>query len=203
VLAAAASAWLAGHAWAADPRLAARLDAATAAEVQRLVDDAAAHGLPSAPLVSKALEGAAKHASSERIVAAVRAQSTAMSEARVALGDSSRAAEIVAGAGALLAGVPRDSLVRLRAVRPGRPLEVPLVVLADLVTRSVPAGAAAQAILTASRAYARDTDLLDLRRRIEGDIAAGVAPAEAAMLRTRDLRPPPPGAPHPAVGVPR
>src|SRR5206468_7565912 len=121
----------------------------------------------------KALEGAAKHASPERITAAVRAQMTAMGEARAALGDSSSASEVVAGAGALLAGVPRDSLARLRAVRPDRPLVVPLVVLADLVARNVPAAAASEAVLTAARARARDADLLTLRKRIEGDIARG------------------------------
>jgi hypothetical protein len=191
VLVALASACLAGQLQAAvDPRLATRLDAATAGEVQKLVDDASAHGLPTAPLVSKALEGAAKHASPERIVAAVRAQSAAMGEARAALGDTSSASEIVAGAGALMAGVPRDSLTRLRVLRPHQPLVVPLVVMADLVTRSVPAGAAAQAVLIASRARVRDSDLLDLRKRIENDIAGGALPAEAAIVRTRDLRPP-------------
>jgi hypothetical protein len=174
---------------AADPRLTARLDPETAAQVQQLVDTAHAQGLPTEPLISKALEGAAKRAPAERIVSAVRAQSVALGEARAALGDSSSAPEIVAGAGALLAGVPRDSLVRLRATRPGQPLVVPLVVLADLVTRKVPTEAAASAVLTASRAGARDTDLLRMRERVERDIAAGVPPASAAMLRARGLTP--------------
>lgn len=186
----AAAACLALPAWAADPRLAARLDPATATEVQQVVDGAAAAGLPTSPLISKALEGSAKHAAPERIVAAVRAQAVAMGEARAALGDSSSEAEIVAGAGALLAGVPRDSLSRLRVLRPHQPLVVPLVVMADLVTRSVPAGAAAQAVLIASRARVGDSDLLDLRKRIENDIAGGALPAEAAIVRSRDLRPP-------------
>lgn len=187
---------LASVAWAADPRLVARLGPATADEVQKVVDDAAAQGLPAAPLVSKALEGSAKHAAPERIVAAVRAQAVAMGESRAALGDSSSEAEIVAGAGALLAGVPRDSLARLRVLRPHQPLVVPLVVMADLVTRSVPAGAAAQAVLIASRARVRDSDLLDLRKRIENDIAGGALPAEAAIVRSRDLRPPTAQNPH-------
>jgi hypothetical protein len=181
--------FLATIAWAADPRLTARLDPATAADVQRTVDGAAAQGLPTAPLISKALEGAAKRAPPERIVAAVRAQAAALGEARAALGDTSSEAEIVAGAGALLAGAPRDSLVSLRASRPGKPIVVPLVVLADLVTRNVPPGAAVEAVLTASRARAGDADFLALRRRVERDIAAGASPAEAALLRARGLRP--------------
>jgi hypothetical protein len=184
-----AAACVVSDAWAADARLAARLDAATAAEVQRLVDDAASHGLPTAPLVSKALEGAAKRATPERIIAAVHAQAMAMGHARAALGGTSSGAEIVAGAGALVAGVPRDSLARLRALRPGQALVVPLVVMADLASRNVPAGPAAEAVLIAARARAGDEDLLALRKRIEGDLAAGASPAEAAVLRARALRP--------------
>jgi len=178
---------IAAVAWAADPRLAARLDPATASEVQRWVVDTQGQGLPTEPLISKALEGAAKGATSERIVAAVRAQALALGTARAALGDSSSEQEIVAGAGAILASVPRESLTALRAVRPG-PLVVPLVVLADLVTRNVPPSAAAQTVLTASRARARDAELLDLRRKIEQDITAGAAPADAAIARMRSFR---------------
>ena len=174
---------------AADSRLAARLDAETAARVQQVVDEAVSRGLPAGPLISKALEGAAKRAPAERILAAVRAQAAALVEARAALGDSSSEPEIVAGAGALLAGVPRDSLTRLRAARVGQPLVVPLVVLADLVTRRVPTVAAAAAVLSASRAGAHDADLLRMRERVERDIAAGVSPASAAMLRARAISP--------------
>jgi hypothetical protein len=186
------AAWLAlagvvdGH---ADARLAARLDAATAAEVGRLVDTARSEGLPTESLVSKALEGEAKGASSERIVAAVRAQLSALSAARAALGSTSSETEIVAGAGAVLAGVSGDSLTRLRALRPGKPLVVPLVVLADLVARKVPSDAAATAVLAVSRAGGRDADLLRMRERVERDIAGGMLPANAALMRARRWAP--------------
>jgi hypothetical protein len=172
-----------------DSRLSQRLDPGTAAEVERLVDTARADGLPTEPLVSKALEGEAKGASSERIVAAVRAQLTALSEARAALGRTSSEAEMVAGAGALLAGVPRDSLARLRQSRPGKSLVVPLVVLADLVARKVPGEAAATAVLAVARAGAGDTELLRLRERVERDIAGGMMPANAALMRARKWAP--------------
>ena len=175
-----------GH---ADARLAARLDAGTAAEVERLVDTARSEGLPTESLVSKALEGEAKGASGERIVAAVRAQLSALSAARAALGPASSEAEIVAGAGAVLAGVSGDSLARLRAVRPGKPLVVPLVVLADLVARRVPSEAAATAVLAVSRAGGRDADLLRMRERVERDIAGGMMPANAALTRARRWAP--------------
>lgn len=173
----------------ADPRLAARLDVVTTAEVERLVDIARSEGLPTGLLVSKALEGEAKGASSERIVAVLRAQLAALGEARTALGMKSSESELVAGAGALLAGVPRDSLARLRETRPGKPLVIPLVVLADLVARKVPGQVAASAVLAVSRAGAGDAELLRMRERVERDIAGGMAPANAALTRARKWAP--------------
>jgi len=121
--------------------------------------------------------------------------------ARDALGRDSRETEIVVGAGALLAGVPADSLASLRAALPGRSLVVPLVVMADLLARRVPAPTASNAILAASRAGVRDAELLKLRARVEEDIRAGTPPGTAATLRGRALLEPgngllmPPGRP--------
>ena len=173
----------------ADPRLDARLDPATATEVKRLLGEARADSLPTEPLVSKALEGEAKRAPAARIVAAVRAQLAALGEARAALGTASSEAELVAGAGALMAGVPRDSIARLRATRPGKPIVIPLVVLADLVARRVPGEAAATAVLAVARAGAADADLLRMRERVERDIAGGMSPADAAYARARRWAP--------------
>ncbi len=54
----------------------ARLDGRVPLEVQRAVQDiaadAAAHGLPTEPLVQKAIEGGAKRVPAERLIAAVR-----------------------------------------------------------------------------------------------------------------------------------
>jgi hypothetical protein len=110
----------------------------------------------------------------------------ALSEAREALGHESREGEIVAGAGALLAGVEPDSLARLRSSRPSQSLVVPLVVMADLLARRVPAPAASGAILAASRVGARDAELLRMRERVEQDIRAGSTPA-AATSRARAM----------------
>ena len=170
-----------------DPRLKARLDSETAAAVSQIVTQAQASGLPSEPLVAKALEGASKRAAGPRIVAAVRQYAQALAGAREALGADSRETEIVVGAGALLSGVPADSLAGLRAALPGRSLVVPLVVMADLLARRVPAPTASNAILAASRAGVRDADLLKLRARVEEDIRAGMAPGVAATNRGRAL----------------
>jgi len=172
---------------AADPRLEERFDARTAREISQIVDSARATGLPTEPLVSKALEGASKGARASRIVAVVRAHAAALGAARSALGPGSGGDEIVAGAGALMAGVARDTLERLRAARPGQSLVIPLVVLADLVTRRVPVDAASSTVISAFRAGVRDRELLRLRERVEQDILSGAPPATAVAVRGRAL----------------
>ncbi len=186
---------------APDARLAARLDAETAAAVSRIVEEAATAGLPTEPLVAKALEGAAKGAPGARILSVVQQYAAALGAARSSLGPRSTESEIVAGAGALLVGVPRDTLVGLRATRIGQSLTIPLVVLADLVARKIPASAASAAVLSASRAGVRDGDLLRLRERVEQDIRQGESPLRSLQARSRALtgaavaRPPGPGSP--------
>jgi hypothetical protein len=172
---------------AADPRLAARLDSATAAAVGEVVEEARAKGLPSDPLVARALEGASRQAQGPRIVAAVKNLAGQLESAREALGRQSTPAELMAGAVALAVGVPPDTLARLRASRPEGAVVVPLVVLTDLVTRNVPLETASAAVLAATRAQVRDRDLMRLRERIDHDIRSGASPGGATVLRTRSL----------------
>jgi hypothetical protein len=167
--------------------LASRLDAETAAAVRRIVDEAGAAGLPAGVLVAKALEGASKHAPGPRIVTAVRAHAAALAGARDALGPAAAPGEIAAGAGALLSGIPPDSLARLRDARAEGSRVVSLVVLSDLAARGVPPREAAAAVLAVLRAGARDEDLMSVRTRVEHDIAAGASPGTAVMLRSRAL----------------
>jgi hypothetical protein len=187
---------------AIEERLAARLDAATAAEVSRLAGEARAEGLPPDPLVATALEGASRRAPPERILAAVRRQLGALREARAALGPSS-ASELGAAAGALLGGVPRDTLVSLRAARPRESLVVPLVVLSDFLARRVPLPVAAEAVRSACLAGARDDALMRLRERVERDLRSGIAPASAAGARAHALVLELRGGPRPRAAKPR
>jgi hypothetical protein len=183
-----------------DPRLAARLDAETAAAVSEVVEAARAKGLPTEPLVSRALEGASRQAPGPRIVTSVRGLAQDLERARGALGSGSSAAELVAGATALGAGVPPDTLARLRTARPTGSLVVPLVVFTDLVARRVPVTTAGAAVLAATQARVRDADLMRLRERIDRDIRSGQSPLEATLARTRNLIGPfeaPPGAARP------
>jgi len=172
---------------AQDRRLAARLDSATAEAVTRLADSVRAVGLPSDPLIGVALEGATRRASSERILAAVREYAAALGVARQTLGDSAMSDEIVSAAGVLVAGVAPRVVVDYRSARPAGALTVPFVVLADLIARGIPADTAAGALGAALRSGASDDDLVEFRRRVERDIAAGARPTTAMTIRRRDL----------------
>jgi hypothetical protein len=146
-----------------------------------------AAGLPADPLVGVALEGAMRRASGDRIVVAVREYASALGSAREALGNAAQNDEIVSGAGVIVAGVTPSAVGSLRAARPSGSLTVPLVVLADLVARGVPADSAAATVGEALRNGARDDELSEFRRRVERDILAGAKPTTAMSLRTRDL----------------
>jgi len=163
-----------------EARLNARLASDVAREVAALVREARQAGLPTDPLIARAFEGASRGADAAGIVTGVRRQASAQSAARGALGATSQPDEIVAGASALLAGVPADSLARLRLARPGGNVVIPLVVLCDLVARGVPADVASVAVVTAARAGATDNALLRIRERIHTGIENGGAPAGTA-----------------------
>jgi hypothetical protein len=166
-----------------DPRLAGRLDAGTRAAVEALVDSARLGGLPSDPLVTKALEGASKGATGARIVAAVRRLSGDLAAARTALGSGSTAEELVAGAAALRAGASASALQQVRSVRSGATVAVHLAVLADLLADGVPADTAAAAVVALARATVRDADLVAFRQSVDRDIALGASPGAAATVR--------------------
>lgn len=167
-LAAAAIALLLPAALAAqDRRLAERLDSSTAVAVQRLVDSAGRSGLPTEPLVQKALEGSTLGAPGDRIQAAVHALYGQLGRARDALGGDAGEAELTAAAGALRAGLPPSALRRLQALRSGRPLVVPIAVLTDLVTEGVPPEEATRSVLALAREGRPDDEFVALRREVQ------------------------------------
>jgi hypothetical protein len=139
-----------------EARLRARLGDELGQQVIAIVHESASQGLPTATLVARALEGASRQADAGAIVAAVRRQASGLSAAYRVLGPTARPAELEAGAGALLAGVPEDSLASLKRARPTGSLVIPLVVLSDFVARGVPAVNASNTVLSATRAGAPD-----------------------------------------------
>jgi len=165
---------------AQDPRLE-RLDPETRSLVVSVVDSARAVGLPSEPLIQRALEGATKGAPGPRIVTAVRRLATDLGTARTALGTRATAPELEAGVAALRAGAAPEVLTQLRdARRP--PLTMALAVLADLVASGVPIDSAA-AVVLALAPTARDADLVEFRKAVERDISLGAPPGASASVR--------------------
>ena len=169
-------------AWAQDERLTQRLDPATASQVQQVVDSAKKGGLPSEPLVQKALEGATLGASGERIVAAVQALHGQLRRAREALGGEASDAELTAAAGALRAGLEPSALRRLQSLRPDQPLVVPIAVLTDLVAEGMPPAEATRSVLDLARDGRPDDEFVALRRQAQ-QRGAGAEPMGRPALR--------------------
>lgn len=172
---------------AQDARLAARLDQPTLAAVTSIVDSARRAKLPTAPLVDKALEGAAKGSDDGRIVLAVRQLSTRLATARGVLGPNTRSDELKAAAAALGAGAAPHDLEQLRAAAGKRSLTMPLAVFTDLVAREVPPASASAVVLELTRAKVRDGDLTLFQRNVRSDIDRGADPTVAATTRARGL----------------
>ena len=160
----------------AQARLAGRLDPGTTAAIARVIDSAATAGGPSDPLIAKALEGASKHATGDRIILAVRGLAADLASSRRALGGSASEADVVAGASALRAGASTDVLTRIRAARGNAPLLVPLATLADLVAQGIPVDRAVATVLGLARAGAPDADY----RSAAGLATRGAASAPGA-----------------------
>ena len=184
--------WLAAQgADAQQPALPERLGSAARASIERLADSLRGVGLPTEPLYAKAAEGVLKGADDSRIVAAIRTLARELGEARTALGDESSDAELIAGASALHAGAPSATLRRLRESggtrRAKGTLAVPLVVLADLASRRIPAAVAGASLEALAARNASDDQFTALRAAIERDIEAGRPPVDAANARTRAL----------------
>lgn len=148
-------------------RLAGRIPAAAIAPVDSLVRAAAADGLPTDQLVEKALEGGAKQASSEQIVAAVAQIASQLREARTLLLRSGAPAplppaEVVAVAAALVRGLPAALVQRIVAVLPGEPTGPALDAVADMVGHGFVRDSAVDLVVDAVRQGLRGLRLLDV-----------------------------------------
>ena len=197
---------LAGRAFAQEPRLAGRLPDHARIRIDAMLDSARADGLPTEPLVDRALEGAAKGAPADRIIVAVARLRDELVAVRSALGDPLSTAELTAGASALRAGASTTDLAQLRKLRASQPLTVPAAVLADLVAAGVPADTAVRAVLALAPSTA-DAEYVAFRRNVQRDIELGASPAAALGVRLRAAgemvdAPNSPNTPTTGVGVP-
>jgi hypothetical protein len=179
-----------------------RLDPTVRHAVAVMLDSARQAGLPTAPIESKVFEGLSKKVHSRRILAAARNVYESLRLARAALGKDASTDELTAGAGALRVGVTTAELANLARGQREKLLTVPLVVLADLVTRGVPRDTASQTIFQLWQRGAGDDDFYGLWRGVERDIVSGTAPGVALLARAREIpsRVPPQGTP-PASGT--
>ena len=150
-----------------------------------LIDSARASGLPTEPLIQRALEGGSRGVENERVVSSVRGLLARLGTAREALGASASEAELVAGASALYLGVGRDTLSLLRKHRATGSLALPLVVLADLIHQGVPHDSATAIMLSLGDAGIPDEGYRALRQAVLLDIRSGIPPAAAASMRAQ------------------
>ncbi len=179
---------LSGYVWqASDPRLTNRLDRETREQVDAIIDAARKAGVPTEPLVDRALEGASKKASGRMIVAVVRGWADDLQRARQALGPGSPDAEVVAGAHALRSGVKVKELERLRASKSGVRYAMALDVMSYLINRGVPADTISPVIVNLVLASATEDQFAKLRQDVERDISGGTAAATAITVRGQGL----------------
>ena len=169
-----------------------RLAPATRQVIVHLGDSLRAVGLPDAPLYAKAAEGVLKGAADARILVVLRSLARELGDARASLGSGADEAELVAGASALHVGASPAMLRQLRETHVGgageaTSLATPLVALADLLARRVPASVAAAAIDSLVARGAPSDDFAALRAAVERDIDAGRAPEASVVQRTQGL----------------
>jgi hypothetical protein len=181
---------------AQQPAALSRLSPASRTAVEALMDSATRNGIPREAILSKTLEGISKGRPGPQIVQVVRRYFGALREAQRSLGPEATLDELTAAAGAIQSGVDPNSIVRLHGNRRGGSILMPLVVLADLVSRGVPPNDASSAIVAMSQRGALDSDYEGLWKGVQQDIISGAPPVEALHRRAREFpgrAPPTPG----------
>jgi hypothetical protein len=171
----------------ADPRLVARLDKPTYVAVNAIVDSARAAKLPTAPLVDKALEGAAKGSDGPKIVTAVQQLRVRMISARAVLGSNATADEIKAASTAFEAGVSDRDLARVKAAGGKRPATMALAVLTDLIGRQIDVATATNLVIQLEKSGVKDSEFAMFQRNVRADVERGADPTVAAQTRARGL----------------
>jgi hypothetical protein len=183
-------------------RLAGRVPSATLAVLDSIFQDAARSGLPTEPLVQKALEGEAKGAAPDRIVAAVGASAAQLRSARVLLGSAGESrpsdpGEVTAVAAALARGVSPQLVGRLSAALPGEPTGPALHAVADLVGHGFAEDSSVDLMVDAARLGLRGLRFLDVAAAAVQELQRGRNHA-AALALVRASLPHVPAPPRPA-----
>lgn len=161
---------------AIDQRLGARFPESVALRIHRIIDSAAAEGLPRDPLLMRALEGGAKGVKADLIYAALERLRISMRRAAAALGPETKGTDLTTAAAALQTGLAPAKILELRTLRGSASLTVPLGSYLDLTARgAVP-----------ERAWAR---VIELARRDAADREyEKIDPAELVARQPEDPR---------------
>lgn len=172
---------------APDARLRERIPVEIRARLIALVDSARQSGIPDEPLIQRALEGSARGVAPSRIVTAVTNLYARLRTAREALGVDASTSELTAAASALFVGVTPTHLSQLKRIDPARDVALPLVVLADIIERGVPAAVATEVVFSLGEAHMADDAYRQFRETVLRDVAEGRSPASAAEERARSI----------------
>jgi hypothetical protein len=169
--------------------------------IDSVVRAAAAAGLPTEPLVQKALEGAAKHAPPGRIVEAVASQADQLRQARTLLergdGRPPTATEITSVAAAMVRGLPQALAERIVTALPNEPPGPALHAVADLAGHGFAEDSAVDLIVSAAKAGLRGLRLLDVATAAVHALQRGASHAQA-LEAVRGALPDVPAPPQPS-----
>jgi hypothetical protein len=179
-----------------------RVPASAIPTLDSLITIATAEGLPTPPLIQKAVEGGAKHVSGERIVDAVTLNIEQLRQARALLeraGDAPpiTGAEMTAVASALKRGLSTSMVERVIAALPNQPRSPAFHALADLVIHRFKPDSAADLIVAAVHERMRGSRLLDVSAAAIQELQRGRSHAQA-LAAVRSQLPNVPAAPSPA-----
>jgi len=180
-------------------RLAGRVPGAALPALDSIVLAAGDEGIPTEPLIQKALEGGAKGAPPERIVAAVSLSASQLRRARALLRSTSEGqpagpAEVTAVAAALARGVSPQLVESLTAALSGEPTGPSLHAVADLIGHGFTEDAAVGLIVDAAHQGLRGLRLLDVAAAVVLELQRGRSRA-MALARVQDMLPTVPAPP--------
>jgi hypothetical protein len=170
---------------AQEPDALSKLDQNSRFAIDLLIDSARVAGLPTGPLLSKALEGINRKAENKKIVQVVRRKLANLRTAREVLG-SVPDDELDAAATVLDAGAKPAQLSVFRQRQKGRSDVQAFVYWADLIARGVPSEDASSAITKLWQEGADDATFESLWKSVNTDILQGLNPGAALQNRIRE-----------------
>jgi hypothetical protein len=164
-------------------------DREASAQVAKIVANAEASGLPTAPIVGKVQYGVVYRSKPDRIVAAANAVASRLEVAREALAPNPTAAEIAAGADALAEKATPEALRAVKRASGGRTVDAALGVLTQLLAdpNKVPLPRATAIVTELVRKNATPTQLAALGNDVTSDRQGGMSALASLDVRAQGL----------------